>query len=297
MKRIFFCTSLFIGIISTYGQVIINSTNTNNLTPKSYAGLEVISNNKGIQLPVVSITDITNKNTPILNPINGLMVFNSGTELVPEGIYIWVATKNGGNGMWSQIADESNTISSMLLQNSTSFDILDNLPIGTKASLLNNYQDYNVYINKIGAVLDNRGITLIGNSGYVITLDINISIDYSAIPNVTTSGVGGTDLYTHNYVLELRDASGKVYGTPIYTTALSRANKNDNTHSIYCNFNFSITEKEVTLFPYIYYENDSTIDGVKTNGGSYFTGTPRGNSGKITIKNINMQIEKGTLSH
>ncbi len=97
MKRIFFCTSLFIGIISTYGQVIINSTNTNNLPPKSYAGLEVISNNKGIQLPVVSITDITNKNTPILNPINGLVVFNSGTELVPEGIYIWVATKNGGN--------------------------------------------------------------------------------------------------------------------------------------------------------------------------------------------------------
>lgn len=170
MKRIFFCTSLFIGFISTYGQVIINSTNTNNLTPKSYAGLEVISNNKGIQLPVVSITDITDKNTPILNPVNGLMVFNSGTELVPEGIYIWVATKNGGNGMWSQIADESNTISSMLLQNSTSFDILDNLPIGTKASLLNNYQDYNIYINRIGAVLDNRGITLIGNSGYVISI-------------------------------------------------------------------------------------------------------------------------------
>lgn len=294
MKKIFYSLSLLICSASAFGQVVVGSANNNTPSVKKYAGLEVKSDKpKGFLPPVVSLTDITSKTVPIKNPVDGMLVYNHGSIVTP-GLYVWVASKNRGNGEWSQLADTSNVINSMLLETSTDFDILENVPIGQQVSLLNN--NYNIITNQIGAKLSNKGLTLVGNSGYIISITMDISVDYSAIPNYATKGIGDTDIYSHNYVLELRDINGKVYGAPVNISAVSRAGYNNNQHSIYTIFSFPITIESVTIFPHISYENKTNVDGNKTNGGSYYTGFPAGNTGKVTVKNVNIQIERGVLS-
>lgn len=64
-------------------------------TPDKSAALDISSKNKGLLIPRIKITDLTNP-APITKPANGLVVYNTkttqpsnGTQTIPEGFYYW----------------------------------------------------------------------------------------------------------------------------------------------------------------------------------------------------------------
>jgi hypothetical protein len=82
-KLIIFLTAFLSSLI--FGQVGVN-----NNTPDSSSILDItanpITNNKGVLLPKVHLTSITD-NTTILSPAKGLIIFNTN-GLIGEGIYV-----------------------------------------------------------------------------------------------------------------------------------------------------------------------------------------------------------------
>lgn len=283
-KYILSITTLFSFLAQ--GQVIIGSTASTANEAKSYAGLEARSDNKqGVQLPMVAITDITSTTTPVKDPIDGMMVYNFNST-VPQGIFIWSQKSNNGRGMWVQMADTSNIISSMLMKSSEPYSVLKNTPVGEFVSLLS--PNYKVVANEIGATFSaTEGITLPANSGYTISLALDIETNPE-----TGKGMSSTDIFLHNYTIKLQDNNGKTYVVPANVSDISIAGKNANSHSVYATFTFPLTLVPVTLFPYIAYENQ-TNGG---NGGNYYLNQPTGNTGEIIIKSARMHIERGILA-
>lgn len=67
-------------------QVAINTTGS---APDESAILDISSINMGVLVPRVEIDDESSSASPILNPAEGLVVYNTGTAAVGEGLYVW----------------------------------------------------------------------------------------------------------------------------------------------------------------------------------------------------------------
>lgn len=272
MKELLIFTSIFVLQI-TNAQVSIGQTTVN-----SSAALEISSStNKGVLLPRVDIVDILNQNIPISNPANGLLVYNKGNTIT-SGLYIWK------NGRWTEIADSFNVASYMILQRSTDYTILANLPNG----IFKNFNDanLNVLYNNIGATYNNATgvITLPGSSGYIVdaTLDIGNS-DESP-----TAGIGNSPIHLHQYELKLIDpVSGIQYGNSISINAQSIASNKSHTLT----FSFSFVNSLQTPINLL-------LAMAHTNGGTYELGLGGAtvNNGQITISNIKLDIERSLLN-
>lgn len=83
-------------------------------TPDQSAEVEIQSTNKGILVPRIALTSITQKLQTTVNNANGLLVFNNGTVLT-QGFYYWKANFNGqnendGTGSWIGVGTESSTM-------------------------------------------------------------------------------------------------------------------------------------------------------------------------------------------
>lgn len=300
MKKIFFpIASILTSLV--YGQVIIGSKaeTVTSATEKGYAGLEVRSNKQqGFQIPTVYIKDITSDTYPINKPKSGTLVYNIDGS-IQQGIYIWNQKERGGRGLWMQMADTSNIVSSMFMRTTDSFDILENKGLGEYASLLeqnptiavNGSQigKYKVIANQIGAELAPEGITLKENSGYTVALALDIEV----APGLsTTNGISSSDIYQHAYTIKLVDKDGNTHANPTDILVTSIAGKNARSHSVYAYFSFPVVLQPITLFPHISYQRGK--NGM--NGGNFYTGKPAGNTGKITIKSARIHIDRGILS-
>jgi hypothetical protein len=69
--------------------------------PHPSAMLDIESSSKGLLVPRVSLVGMSNGTSPILNPSNSLLVFNTGTAL-PKGYYYWEET-GPGTGIWVKL--------------------------------------------------------------------------------------------------------------------------------------------------------------------------------------------------
>lgn len=267
MKKIFLpIMSLF--ALAMQGQIVIGNTASTTTEAKSYAGLEVRSDNQGVQLPVVLIEKTTNSEYPINAPIDGMLVYNIDGP-TQQGIYIWNQSENNSKGMWVQMADTSNTISSAFLKTEQPYTITPNS--NTYISIIND--SFLEVANQIGeSYITNQGIRLPENSGYTLTL----AMDIEKTP--TTSGIEGTDLHNHKYMISLITTDQETISTPVYVSSLSVAGKNNNQHSVYATFSFPILLKPVILFPHIKYDGTN-------------------NSGNITIKSARIHIDRGILNN
>lgn len=76
---------LFLGYNNA--QVGINST-----TPNASAIMDVSSTNKGLYIPKYNMTTLTSNTSPVNDPANGLMIYNTGTTFA-EGIYYWIGNQ------------------------------------------------------------------------------------------------------------------------------------------------------------------------------------------------------------
>lgn len=93
----------------SFSQVGIGTT-----TPDNSAILDITSTNKGLLIPRVELTNVANITTPILNPIKGLMVWNTRNVytggLSGEGFYffngtVWVAVNVNSSNTLDQAYD------------------------------------------------------------------------------------------------------------------------------------------------------------------------------------------------
>lgn len=289
MKKILFSISLMLGAVAFQAQVKVGA-NAQTEGTKDYVGLSVSSNTKqGFMPPVVVLTDIADKVLPIKNPVEGMLVYNLGSSTVQQGMYVWNAAANGGNGIWVQLADTSNIISTMTMVNSQPFKLLANAALGDYQTL--NSVTYNKLTDKIGAEYDANGLTLVANSGYVITVALNIK-PADAAYYLNNNGLAGTHAHLHKYILALKDTNGNIHGTPVRVSSVSGVGANDNVHTVYATFAFPIVLTKVTLFPHIAYEKNAS----NSNEGTYYPNQPAGNSGAIEIVDSKIYIERGILA-
>src|SRR5690554_1458567 len=96
MKKRLLSVALLMGAYGAYGQVGIGT-----LTPNASSQLDVVSNDKGILLPRVSLSSTTDSTTISNGNVNSLLVFNTNTENdIKPGYYYWFEDK------WMRVMNE-----------------------------------------------------------------------------------------------------------------------------------------------------------------------------------------------
>lgn len=98
---------LFLGM-GMQAQVAIN---TDGSAPNDAAILDINAADKGLLIPRMVITDLDSDQTPVENPVEGLLIFNTGdTDLIPTGFYYWA----GGKWQMVQSGNSSFTINQQM---------------------------------------------------------------------------------------------------------------------------------------------------------------------------------------
>ncbi|AZA82310.1 hypothetical protein C1637_09140 [Chryseobacterium lactis] len=268
----------YILLLLIVAQIVCAQVGIGKTTINSSAVLDVSeSTNKGVLLPRVDIVDILNNTTPVNNPAQGLIVYNKGNSISP-GLYLWK------NNRWTQLADGYNLVSYMMLQRTTDYTILGNSANGT----FKNFTDasFTVVSNDIGATYNaaSGGITLPGNSGYLVNMCLNIRTALES----TTGGIGGTAVQLHQYLVKLVDpVTGTQYGKTISINAQSIAS--NKTHTLNMSFSFVTTSATpITLVPALAHDA----------GGTYQLGSggTAPNNGEIIITNTKVDIQRSALN-
>jgi hypothetical protein len=100
MRKIALLTlAYFVFVLSSLAQVGIGTTN-----PDPSAELDISATNKGILIPRVSLNNVSNTLTPINNPVDGLMVYNTNPAVIGgdgKGFYFF------NNTTWEKIITTS----------------------------------------------------------------------------------------------------------------------------------------------------------------------------------------------
>jgi len=89
-NKIFTIISLLIFPVLTYSQVAINA----NADPADASAiLDISSSDRGILVPRHEIPNVDNALNPVENPANGLIIYNTGSINVTEGLYMWSSSE------------------------------------------------------------------------------------------------------------------------------------------------------------------------------------------------------------
>lgn len=101
MKKIYF-TFLFLISIFAHAQVGYGTA-----VPDKSAAIEILATDKGILIPRVTLTSVTQKLQSNIDNANALLIFNNGTTL-PQGFYYWKANVVSGtdNGTWIAVGSD-----------------------------------------------------------------------------------------------------------------------------------------------------------------------------------------------
>jgi len=110
---------LFIGALNLNAQTEGVSIKTSVGPPHPSAMLDIESSSKGLLIPRVNLVNLTSA-SPIISPLNSLLVFNNGTSL-PKGYYYWEQTTptagtwiklgtgtGSGASLWAPIGSTAN---------------------------------------------------------------------------------------------------------------------------------------------------------------------------------------------
>ncbi len=98
--RLFFVLFI-IGVHAfSFAQIGIQTNN-----PDASSALDIVSTNKGLLVPRVTLTADLSSASPVTSPATGLIVFNSGANQ-PQGFYYW------GGAAWIKLESGTGTITS-----------------------------------------------------------------------------------------------------------------------------------------------------------------------------------------
>lgn len=103
MKRRFIIVLvMLLAFFTGFSQVAIND---NGAEADESAILDISSENKGLLLPRMQITDVDSDISPVNFPADGLMIYNTGSTLAPAGYYVW------SGHQWEQLINNNTAIS------------------------------------------------------------------------------------------------------------------------------------------------------------------------------------------
>lgn len=104
MNKIYlFLLALLCAPLFSFSQLAINTTGSE---ATASAMLEVQSNDKGILIPKMVISSITDNTSPVNLPADGLLIFNTGGSGVAAGFYYW------SNSRWNLMTNDLTSITS-----------------------------------------------------------------------------------------------------------------------------------------------------------------------------------------
>ncbi len=83
--------------VFSFAQLAINTTGQE---ATSSAMLEISSNDKGILIPKMVISDVSSSTSPIDSPADGLLIYNTGSVDASEGFYYWSGAR------WNQMTND-----------------------------------------------------------------------------------------------------------------------------------------------------------------------------------------------
>lgn len=174
-----FCTNAF-------AQVGINTN-----APNASSVLDINSSNKGVLFPQYDLVVLNSTSSPVSNPTDGLIIYNSGgASTFPKGYYIWVRTQ------WQRlIASGSEPQNMSLIINS---GVL--IPTGSTNNTLTNFT---VASNKItGASLgtDTSTITLPAGT-YILRYSVDSSNGNNNNGTANTQYLGQNFTCTRSYIV------------------------------------------------------------------------------------------------
>jgi hypothetical protein len=269
MKNIGIYVLLFLFSFFGNAQVGIGTT-----TVKPSAILEMSNTtNQGFMPPVVEILNINDATSPILNPVEGMLVFNKGNiNLV--GFYKW------SNGKWDLIGDDYNKVTNCVLTKSNDYNVLD----GMADLAFKDFNDanFNVFYNNIpGSFFDiGSGELNLPYGAYSVVVEMNIFI-----PNEVNNSILGQIAHNHSYVGRLFNARTNLdLDTQKNVSSISSSRLK--THNISFSYAFKSVDSFSTMFSLAH-------DAISTYKNSLGGTSP--NNGQIIIKNITIHVQRTVL--
>lgn len=209
---------------------------------------------------VVLENDLTNATSPVNNPVEGLIVFNIGSNHM-KGYYIW------NSGVWSLMATKENSITNAIFRQ----------PSGTSTITFsgNTFQTIgfiiNPFVNTIPELLHTSGQFTVPAGSYILHLVMNVNTAE------TTSGAIGNRVQAHFYQGRLYNVNGTVLSGPIEVNESSIATSTaSKSHMISINFSFRV--EETTTF---------NLQLARRSGGTF--------NGAINVKDAFVHLERSVL--
>ncbi len=145
---------------------------TETFTPSEV--FKVVSNNRGVLLPNVNITDL-NISLPILNPANSLLVYNNNIN-TGKGFYYWKDNK------WNPIIDSSNIYKLLGITRSES-------AVSTSSFTDTSYNGANSYtMGELPSAHDWQLIPGLTKNFSVFSANNNLAVSSSGIIQVNSTG-------------------------------------------------------------------------------------------------------------
>ncbi len=129
--------------LPTQAQVAVNLHGDQ---PDGSAMMDIQSTDKGLLVPRMVITDVDSDQTPVENPAEGLMIFNTGsTDEIPTGFYYWAG------GKWNGVTTgESIFTTNQQMQMFEAAELYEDNPISSPSTI--NLNSSNTYYGWVEAM-------------------------------------------------------------------------------------------------------------------------------------------------
>jgi len=178
MKTSIYIVGMILFNICTNAQVGINTN-----TPNASSVLDINSSNKGVLFPQYDLIVLNSTSTPVANPADGLIIYNSGgASSFPKGYYVWVRNQ------WQRIIVSGSEPQAMSLLITSGVLI----PTGSTNNTLTNFAVTSNKITGASLAADKSTITLPAG-----TYIVRYSVDSSNANN--NNGTANTQYLSQNF--------------------------------------------------------------------------------------------------
>jgi hypothetical protein len=189
-------TSIYIVCMMLFGIYTDAQIGINTNTPNASSVLDINSSNKGVLFPQYDLVVLNSTSTPVANPTDGLIIYNSGgASTFPKGYYVWVRNQ------WQSIIISGNEpqIMSLLINPGVL------IPAGSTNNTLNSFTVTSNKITGASLAADNSTITLPAGN-YIIRYSVD-SGSGNFVSGTNTQYLGQNFTCTRSYLINASSSS------------------------------------------------------------------------------------------
>lgn len=243
MKKII--TISFVFLIAAFKSNAQTGVNTRN--PDASANMEILSGNKGLLIPRLSVPDVKVKTPIAVVPKDGLLIYNTNT-LTKKTLFHWDASANSETGNWnSHLFFKETPKTAVIGMTGSNFAALNNLGPGNSTPIDN--LNGNALVIQSSGYMPSLAVGTLGNNlsvtlgAGVYMIEISFLITAPAPDSGRGSVLTGSTYYNMGYYTDIKTS---VTGTGTITNnarveraVLSQANQN---HRVTFNTTFTLPD-------------------------------------------------------